>query len=588
MDKVIFDYIIAEEAAFKTTRIPITSSVEWNMHEHIERCTNVSKGWFHKGKNDGMRPYKDIVTPIMNVALRSEGFDVKDIVPYVDDIEKAYKSFLVKKYHQKWARKYEIDTFIDEVVESSVVYDLVIVKDVNNVRPVVVKLQEIAFCDQTNFLSGPQAFKHQYTIPEMLAEKGWYPDKVDEAITMAKAEKSVSQSNDQQAKTPGKYVTVYELHGTFPETWLDVDGDPNKYIPQLHILTYYTSTDGTKNPICLFKGPERKPVFKTLVINSVFGRACGKSLIETLFDPQVWTNYDAIRIKEILDAAALVLFQSSGDDVANQKLTNLKTNTILKYQDGHPITKIDTTVPNMPAFTNHQAQLEVDARTLGSASEAQLGKSPVSGTPFALQALVVQEGQGIHEYRQGKIATFFADQLYPDWIIKYLVNDMNGGKKFSEELSLDELQEIAEITAKNIIDKKIKDQILEGGDVPTEEDREEMLDLYKKNFMKQGKRVFFEALKDELKDIPVDVYVNIKGKQRYMAQNADKITNVIRAVMANPEGFKSIPGVGKAFNELLEESGMSPIDFTPITKPVVQQAQTLSPVQPPVEEQLQA
>ena len=130
----IYKFIIEEEANYKTQSVPVTGSKEWNMHEHIERCTNVSNGWYHSGKNDGTRPYEDIVSPIINVAFRSEGFDVKDIVLFVNDADNYYKSFLVNKYHPQWARKYEIDTFIDELVESSIIYDLALVKNVNNIR----------------------------------------------------------------------------------------------------------------------------------------------------------------------------------------------------------------------------------------------------------------------------------------------------------------------------------------------------------------------------------------------------------------------------------------------------------------------
>lgn len=63
--------------------------------------------------------------------------------------------------------------------------------------------------------------------------------------------------------------------------------------------------------------------------------------------------------------------------------------------------------------------------------------------------------------------------------------------------------------------------------------------------------------------------VNIVGKQRNMAQNADKITNLLREVIKNPQGFQQIPGVGKVFNELLEDSGLSAIDFTEITTPPI-------------------
>ena len=108
-----------------------------------------------------------------------------------------------------------------------------------------------------------------------------------------------------------------------------------------------------------------------------------------------------------------------------------------------------------------------------------------------------------------------------------------------------------------------------------------MKELYKEEFLKKGTRKFFETIKGELKDIPVSVMVNIKGKQRYMAQNADKISNILREVLRNPQAFSTIPGVAKAFNQLLEESGMSPIDFSTITKPIPVE----SKLAPPVEEE---
>lgn len=571
MDKDVFEYILSEEASYKTVRIPITDSKDWNMHEHIERCTNVANAWFHSGKNDGLRPYNDLVSPIIDVAFRLEGFNVKDIIPFVENADKYYMSFLVKKYHPQYARKNKIDTFIDEVVESSVVYDLALVKDVNGARPAVVPLQTIAFCDQTDVLAGPLALKHQYTIGDLNDYRGkWYNDKIDEAITMSKSSKTVSNANDKEAKTPGKYIEVYELHGMLPEHWLE--GTPNyvrnedvKFTPQLHIVTYYVDAQGDKVGICLYKGKEPKSIFRALKIDGVksFGRACGRSLVERLFEPQVWANYDGIKIKQLLDSA-VNLFQTDSDEYAHQKLTDLKFNTILKHETGKPITRVDGSLQNLSAFQNHQAGQENNARVLGSASEAALGKNPNAGTPFALQQLIVQEGQGIHEYRQGKISTFFADVLYPDFMIDHLVKDMDGGKDFSEMLTLDELAEVADQITSNTIEKRIKDQILSGGKVPTKEAREEMKAVFKEEWLKKNKRSFFKTVKGELKKIPLSVYVNIAGKQKAMVQNADKISNLITRIMANPQAFVQIPGLGKTMNQLLEESGLSPIDFSQI------------------------
>ena len=570
MDKSIFDYIKNEEINWKTTRVPITSAKDWNMSEHIERCTAVANGYFYQGANDGLRPYNDIVTPIIDVAFRTEGFDVKDIVPYVDASKDFYKSFIVKKYHPQWAREHELDTFIDEVVESSIVYDLVLVKNVNDVRPEVVPLQEIAFCDQTDVLSGPICLKHQYSIPDLLSFKGkWNEDKIDEVIVMSKASKEVSSANDKEAKTPGRYIEVYELHGMFPEDKLKDDGDPDTYVDQLHIVTYYTDMNGNKNGITLYKGRDKKltDVFKALKIDKVrsFGRACGRSIVERLFEPQVWTNYSGIRIKEMLDAAALVLAQTASTEIQNQKLTGVKGMTVLKMEDGKPLNRVDTnTSANLSEFANHQDRLAVSARTLGSASDPAMGKSPASGTPFALADLMVQQGEGIHDYRRGKIATFFADVLYRDWILGYLIKDINSSMEFSEELSLDEINEIADIIANNKAEKKIEEMIWKTGKPVLKEEKEVMVQAFREEEKKKGGRRFFKTLKDELKDVPVKVKVNVAGKQRYMAQNADKISKLIGNILANPQAFAMIPGLGSAYNQLLEESGMNPIDFSNI------------------------
>lgn len=566
MDKTVFEYIKTEENSWKTTRVPLTNSKDWNMSEHIERCMNVSNGWFHQGKNDGLRPYEDIVTPIVDVAFRSEGFDVKDIVPYVNDIQQAYKSFFVKKFHPQWARKNQLDTFIDEVVETSIIYDLVLVKDVNSVRPEVVKLQDIAFCDQTDIMSGPICLKHNYSVTDLLDYKGkWDSQKIDDLIVLSDASKKVSTANDQVAKTPSKYIECYELHGTFPESWLDENGDPDKYVEQLHIVSYYTCEDGSKSGVTLYKGKSKKlsKIFKSLKIDQVrsHGRACGRSVVERLFEPQVWRNYSGIKLKKMLDAAVNLL-QTDSEEFGNKKITDLKEMTILKHEPGRPITRVDMGIQNFTAVTNYAQSKEVEARTLGSASEAALGKNPVSGTPFALQDLIVQQGEGIHEYRRGKISTFFADVLYPELILPYLVAEMNKGVTFSEELSLEELQEVANTMADNYANQRVKELLLSG-----EEITQEKIDLFKetvkKSFLKGGNRKFLKTAKDDFADIPMVVFVNVAGKQKYMAQNADKLSKLITTFAANGVPLQTM---GKQLNQLLEESGMSAIDFSQVVK----------------------
>lgn len=566
----VYSYIQSEINNWKVTRVPLTNSKDWNMSEHIERCFNVANGWFHSGSNDGSRPYDDIVTPVIDVAFRLEGFNVKDIVPYVDDMHLSYKSFLVRYFHPQWAKKNQLDTLIDEVTESSIIYDLALVKDVNKVRPELIHLQDIAFCDQTDVLSGPICIRHQVTIPELMEYEGkWDSEKIKEIITLSKQERLVSLANDQKTKTPGKYIEYFELSGSFPESWLYDDGRSDKYVNQMHIVSYYMNTDGNKEGVTLFKGKDEpiRDKFKALKIDTVRskGRACGRSIVERLFEPQVWRNYSGIKLKRMLDNAVNLL-QTESSEYGNKKVSELKENTILKHEPGKPINKIDMGLQNVPVVQAFQEQQERRAMRLGSASEASMGENPVSGTPFALQSLVVKQGEGIHDYRQGKIATFFSDVLYPDLILKYLVKDINKGQKFSEELSLDDLEEVANNIAVNESNKKIAKLVLEGR-VVTKEEQDMMLKIYREQFKSRGNRGFFEIIQKELEDIPVKVKVNIVNKQKDMVKKAEVLTNVIQWLIKGAPAIQQIPGLGKTVNELLENSNLSPISFAKIVEP---------------------
>ncbi len=563
----VYDYILTEETDFKTRRVPLAENWDWNMHEHIEKSFQLLNSQFTKGANDFSRPFNNIILPIRRVNVRSEGFDVKDIEMYVNDPDNYHKSLLARKFHAKWAKKYSIDTAIDESVESHFDYGIIIAKNVNEQRPEIVQPQTIAFCDQTDFTAGPKCLKHNYAIDQLLDMKGkWYATEIDKAVTMSKFKKTV---DNKEAKTPGKYIEVYELHGMFPESWLGKEKlgeeweDTGKYSPQIHIVTYYTDEGDKKNGICLFKGKEPKEIFKVLKRDSIFGRACGLGGVEELFHPQTWTNYSEIHLQQMLEATSKVVLKTTDKKLKNQKLSNMKHNQVIDVDENKILEQLIIQPINKTAFDNSVNKWEQTARTIGSASDPSLGLNPVSGTPLGTTEIVTQQGVGIHEYRRGKIATFWGE-IYRDWVFQYLVDEMNKGDKWLDELSLQELQEVAEKVSTNSSNKRIKDMILSGKMV-SPQDQEVMRQVIKEEFMKGGKKRFMEIMKDEFKNLPLDVDFTIAGKQKNLAESVSKLNAVFRAVFANPAILQA-PGMGELFNDILENSGLSPINFSSLTQ----------------------
>lgn len=103
-----------------------------------------------------------------------------------------------------------------------------------------------------------------------------------------------------------------------------------------------------------------------------------------------------------------------------------------------------------------------------------------------------------------------------------------------------------------------------------------MRKVFKDNFMKGGSKRFFKIFGEEMEKLPLDVFINIAGKQNNLNAMTDKIVNIVRQVIANPQVLQ-IPGMAKLFNEIIEYSGLSPVDFTGLT---AAQTAPVAPAQP--------
>lgn len=571
----IFEYILSEESAWRTARVPLSDNWrDFNMHDHIDRSFTLKNSRFYQGTQDYRRPFNNIILPIANVNYRTEGFDVKDVQLYVDNAENYHKSFFARKFHNWWAKDNAIDTAIDESVESYFDYGLTLLKNVNSARPEVVPLQQIAFCDQTDIMNGPICLKHHLSISELLDMKGkWKDSEIDKTILMARHSKSVQSTDGDPARTPGKYVEVYELHGMFPESWLGAEKlgveweDTGKYSPQIHIITYYVGeNDQNKNGVCLFKGKEPKPIFKALIRDPIFGRACGRGGIEELFHPQIWINYSMLQITQMLEAVSKVILKTNKKKItALNNFSNMKHGQIVDLDGDGTLEQVVLQPYNKGAYDELINKLEQSGRIIGSASDPALGLNPTSGTPLGTTELITQQGIGIHEYRQGKIATFWAE-VYRDWVLPHLAKEINKGSKWLDELTLAELQDVAEKIATKQGNERIKQMVL-AGEMPTQEEIDAYKATLKEVFMKGGDKRFLEIIKDEFSNLPMDIEINIKGKQKNMAEITSKLNAIFRTLFS-PGAIQMVQqnkGMSDLLNQIFESVGFSPVNFGSFT-----------------------
>lgn len=569
--KDIYAYIESEETAFEN---PVDiNGWQWSFKQHVKTSFFYKHGRLLNG-NDDDTPVKNITRPILNLQYRAEDIDVKDIVLYVDDPQYYHLSFLVKKYHDDvFVVENDLDTFFDEIKESKIDFGGGIAKRVEGVRPEVMPLQSIAFCDQTDLLSAPIAFKHFYSPDQLkdMEELGWGKTEngatidIDRLITLSEDKKTLDPNTGVETKTTGAYIEVYEVHGTLPNSFLDDKGEATKYTYQMQICAFYKDDKGLKTGVTLFKKKQKRGNLKLLLRDKVYSRALGFGGAEEIFENQVWTNYDTIRKKELLDAAAKVILTTDDPNLASRHpsgLKNLENLEIVERAAGTTISQIDNYPRNVALFDKAIADWENHAQRMGAATDALLGESPTAGTPFKLQDLVTAEGKGLHEYRRGKFAKWI-EGVYTDWFIPDIGREITKGKKFLSELSTEDMQYVVDCVSRNEVNKFVNEKIL-NGELIDEEEKVAYEQKIREDFARSGNKKFLEILAGEFKSKPLRVKVNVKGKQKDLARMTDKLVNIFRQIIANPQGFMEmmkIPSMSKTFNEILEYSGLSPVDF---------------------------
>lgn len=573
MDKFytdIFTFITSEEGSYNTP-IQLPGNWSWHMKDHLETTYLYNNSQLKTGKDD-FKPVKNITRPILNLQHRAEDIEVRDVAIYVDDPGRFHLSFLVKKYHDDvFVVENDIDMFLDELNISRIDYGAGLSKKTGDVAPEVIELHSIAFCDQTDILSGPIGIKHFYNPSQLLdmAKFNWGSTKhgadtnLQTLIQKAQSWKKEDQ-NDTISPTPGKYVEVYEVHGSLPKIWLDATDTSGEFVMQMQIVAMGENEDGTRSHHTLFKMEQPDFPFKLTKRDSVYGRALGFGGAEELFEAQVWTNYDMIRKQDMLDAASKTILKTTDPNVAGRnKVKDMDNLDIVELQDGTDLSQVDTFPRNIALFDKSINDWQEHAQQMGAASDAVMGQNPTAGTPFKLQNLLTQQGLSLHEYRRGQYARHL-EEIYTDWIIPHIEKMICKGQTFLSELSLEEMQYVTERLIENMAKNKVIEMVIAGEEV-SDAHVEEFKQLMREDFKKGGNKRFLQILKDEFKGSKLRVKVSVRGKSKDLGARTDSLVNVFRQIIANP-GVLRIPAIARIFNDILESSGMSPADFTGITE----------------------
>lgn len=570
----IYAWAKSEEANFEANEIQVGDNWHWNFRKHVQLIFHLKNGVFFTGENNWLRAFKQIMRPLLRLSYWTEDIEVKDVVFTIESENGRALSFLIKKYHDEiFVRENDLDTVFDEITESDIDYGGALIQKTNTARPEVLPLNGIAFCDQTDLMGGPVAFKFNFSPDKLrsMSKLGWGEESngatisLSELATLAMSEKETpGVINTKTNRLPGPSIEVYVMRGNMPEHYLEDNNNMEDVYNQVQIIGFYTDKTNKQTGVTLYRKKEQEGNLMFHTSEKIHGRALGYSDGEAFLHPQVWTNFIEIHEMDMLAAGAKTPLVTDDPSFSNKnKIQDMENNEITTIEDGKTITAIPTINVNSIQLYENKADLILQsAQFQGAAFDPILGKEQASGTTFRGQERTVAQGRGWHDRRRGQRAKFI-EKFYRAWVIPKIKREIVKGNKFLATLTTEELTWVAEQMAENYTNQKIKERLLRG-EVVTREEQKQFKDTFKQGFSKRGGKQMIEILKGEFDDIEIKIGINIAGKQKDLVNLTDKILSIFQFVFANPQGFQQamqIPALSKAFSDILEFSGLSIGDF---------------------------
>ena len=430
-----------------TTRIG--DHVEWSMHDTIERITAYLNSKHISGDKDSLgrdKPFFNITVAARNIWWRATDIDRKDIRFIPKTSSSVVLAFVANVMLQNWMDKNRFGQFLNQWGLTLASYGSAISKWVerdNQLVPSVVPWNR-TICDPVDFEALPRIEK-LYKTPGQLRNMateghpsyaGYDMDMVESLIAAVSATRKTL--GDQQVDNQSEFIELWEVHGLLPAALLEDDWQNaddklwEQFRQQMHVVSYTKSADASKgyDDYTLFKGKEKNDIYQKDDLISEDGRTLAIGSVEASFEAQWMQNHSQKNIKDTLDLASKLIFQTADSFyVGRNVLSAIESGDILVHKTDSPLTQINNSKADITAFQNFASQWRVLQQEITSTPDALRGTTLPSGTPYSLGAYLGGQANSLFE-----IMTENKGLAIEDMLRKYIIPHLKKQLKNKDEI----------------------------------------------------------------------------------------------------------------------------------------------------------
>lgn len=552
--------------------------VEWNMHDTLETIDAYLNSQFTTGSTDSLgreKNFYNIVVAATNVTMRATDLDRKNIRILPDATANTALAFVSTVLLQNWMKEARFGVFLNDWGRTLARYGSAVVKFVERdgkLNATVVPWNRL-IVDPVDFDALPRIEK-LYKTPAQLRKMSEYDQEVVEKLISSSTTRKTLDGN--QKDNMSNFIELYEVHGELPLALLEDDPDMaeetswDTYRQQMHVVSFVQTDNGETEDFTLFRGKEKKDPYMITHLIKEDGRTLGIGTVELLFEAQRMTNHAMKQVKDTLDLASKLIFQTSDSNfVGRNVLSAIETGDILIHSVNQPLTQINNSKADIVAFQNFKTEWENLAQTLTSTPDAIRGDTLPSGTPYSLAAYQGAQANSLFEYMTENKGLAIEDMMR-EYIIPHLKTKMDTADEISAVLEDNEIEYVDQIYVKNAaikyVNKELKEMVLRG-EFPTQEDQANMTASVSKDIRDQlnnimGNQRFFKpseipdtTWKELLSDFEMKVTVEVTNEQQDKMAVMQTLASLFQTLASNPMVLQDA-NARKVFTEILTQTGV--------------------------------
>src|SRR3990167_6175568 len=577
MGETIHQIVRQAQTNYTSGTVKIGKYVDISIYEIIETITAYLNSKHITGDKDSLgrdKPFFNIVTAVVNIWYRATDIDRKDVRVNPDKAGNTIPALFANALLQDWMKRERFGVFLNNWGRTLAKFGSAVVKFVEKegkLIPSVVPWSRI-ICDKIDFDSLPRIEK-LYKTPAQLRQESLYDQ--DAVENLIETTNQVRRNLDGTSKdNKSEFIELYEVHAelslaTYKEAkGMKVrDGDDKQYRQQIHVLSYQKGADGKYNDYTLYCGYEKQDPYMLTHLIEEDDRTLSIGAVEYLFDAQWMENHTMKNMKDTLDLASKLIFQTADQNfIGRNILTQVETGHILNHADNKPLAQVNNTKADIASLQNFSNQWRILAQELTATPDAARGITPPSGTPLGTtQALLAQSNSLFTTMTQNK--GFAIEDMLRLWIIPYLKTKMNTDKEIRVILDDHNLQKIDKMyipaEAVRRFNARTTEAVLSGELVePFNAELEEQ--GVKEGLASQGNERFLSPgevnWKEALKDLEWELEVAVTNEPVDKQATLQTLSSLIQGV--NPEMINN-PFVKLLFTKIINLTGVvSPAELS--------------------------